>query len=254
MTQRILAFSGNKQSGKNTAANFVAAEELQSLGVLQKYFINENGHIVTFTTEGEAGILDLTSKNAQWQIFLIKEVWPFVKIYSFADSLKNICINLFGLTDEQCYGTDKQKNSFTKYYWKDMFQEVRKSFGFKNLKDCGNKKITARQMLQLVGTDIFRKINDTCWVDSLINQIQEEKSPLAIISDCRFLNEIKGVHKVGGKVIHLTRNIEQDLHSSENELKNCKDFDMVIDNQNMSIEEQNQAVKLTLKEWGWWND
>ncbi len=32
------------------------------------------------------------------------------KIYNFADPLKQLCIDIFGLTYNQCYGTDEAKN------------------------------------------------------------------------------------------------------------------------------------------------
>ena len=33
-------------------------------------------------------------------------------IYNFADPLKKMCIEIFGLTHDQCYGTDEQKNEY----------------------------------------------------------------------------------------------------------------------------------------------
>ncbi|NMC62387.1 MAG: hypothetical protein GYA55_04395, partial [SAR324 cluster bacterium] len=45
-----------------------------------------------------------------------------VSVYqcSFADTLKDFCIETLGLTYEQCYGTDEQKNSSTKYLWENV--------------------------------------------------------------------------------------------------------------------------------------
>ena len=39
------------------------------------------------------------------------------KICYFAHSLKNMCMDILGLTWEQCYGTDEQKNTFTDILW-----------------------------------------------------------------------------------------------------------------------------------------
>lgn len=62
----IVAFAGRKQSGKTTCSEFVL-----------KYY---NGAVDPFNNG---------------------------KIYNFADTLKqDICINLLGLTYDQCYGDD----------------------------------------------------------------------------------------------------------------------------------------------------
>ena len=37
-------------------------------------------------------------------------MWPYVKLYSFADELKRICVELFNIPYECVYGTDEQKN------------------------------------------------------------------------------------------------------------------------------------------------
>ena len=43
-----------------------------------------------------------------------------IRTYSFADPLKQICINLLGLSNEQCYGSDEDKNSLTSLRWEDI--------------------------------------------------------------------------------------------------------------------------------------
>ena len=48
------------------------------------------------------------------------------KIYSFADALKEkVCIDVMGLSKEQCYGTDEQKNTLTGYRWENLPQEIK---------------------------------------------------------------------------------------------------------------------------------
>ena len=49
-----------------------------------------------------------------------------VKMYSFADMLKEkVCMDVMGLTYEQCYGTDEEKNSVTTYMWERLPREIR---------------------------------------------------------------------------------------------------------------------------------
>ena len=69
----ILSFSGRKQSGKSTSADYII-----SLITQTDIKIRENRHELNMS----------------------------YKIYSFADPLKqDICINILGLTYDQCYGS-----------------------------------------------------------------------------------------------------------------------------------------------------
>jgi hypothetical protein len=167
------------------------------------------------------------------------------KIYSLADPLKqDICIGLLGLTYDQCYGTDKEKNSLTNLKWADMP-------GYDNswtkLSDYDQSGfMTARQVMQFIGTDIFRKIHKDIWINGLINKIKQENIPVAICCDIRFVNEVERFKDVGGLVIKLTRNPYNSDHSSETALDSTnydqKNFDLIIDNQNISISDQNKII------------
>jgi hypothetical protein len=192
---KIIAFAGRKQSGKTTCSEFVA-----------KYY---NGSLEPF--------------NA-------------AKIYNFADSLKkDICMNILGLTYDQCYGDDLSKNQFTEVYWDDT-------------------RLTAREVMQLVGTDIFRKMKKDVWATSTINKIKQEKCELAIIADCRFPNEVEAVRGGGGLVIKLNRNPYNSDHASEIALDeanySASNFDFIVHNENMSIPEQNNIILRFLKNKG----
>jgi hypothetical protein len=189
---KLIAFAGRKQSGKTTCSEFVVS-----------YYNNS-----------------VQSYNQ-------------AKIYNFADPLKtDICINILGLTYDQCYGDDISKNQFTEVYWE------------------GNR-LTAREVMQFVGTDIFRKMKTDVWSEATIKKIQTEKVPLAVIADCRFPNEVEAVRGVGGLVIKLTRNPYNSQHSSETALDDInyssRNFDFIINNENMSIDEQNECVLTFLK-------
>jgi len=51
----------------------------------------------------------------------IKSLANNSNIYSFADPLKkDVCINILGLTERQCYGTDADKNTLTNLRWENM--------------------------------------------------------------------------------------------------------------------------------------
>lgn len=151
-----------------------------------------------------------------------------VKIYNFADPLKrDICMNILGLSYSQCYGDDIDKNTLTDIQWNDQ-------------------KLTAREVMQFVGTDIFRKMKNNVWADATINKIIAEKSSLAIIADCRFPNEVEAIKSVGGVVIKLSRNPYNSNHSSETALDennySIKNFDLVVHNDNITIQDQNKII------------
>jgi hypothetical protein len=141
-------------------------------------------------------------------------------------------MNILGLTYDQCYGEDIDKNAITDLEWQ------------------GNK-LTAREVMQFVGTDIFRKMKNDVWAGATIKKIAQEKPALAIIADCRFPNEVQAIKEAGGIVIKLTRNPYNSNHESEVALDEVmyptSNFDLVIYNENLSIQEQNKAVLNFLK-------
>jgi len=155
-------------------------------------------------------------------------------IYNFADPLKKMCIDIFGLTYEQCYGTDDQKNEYVNCKWPDS-EEV----------------MSAREVMQYVGTNVFRKMQHNVWSEATIRKIKDENLPLALIADCRFPNEVEAVRGAGGLVVKLHRNIYNSSHESETALDEDRydhgNFDMIIDNSNLSIADKNKLIYDFLK-------
>jgi hypothetical protein len=150
------------------------------------------------------------------------------QIYNFADLLKqNVCMSILGLTYEQCYGTDIEKNQLVDCYW-------------------DGKQLSAREVMQFVGTDIFRKLQTNVWASATISRIKNDNIDLAIIADCRFPNEVEAIKNSGGVVIKLNRNPHRSTHESEMALDedrySQKNFDLILNNQNMTINEQNIII------------
>lgn len=188
----IIAFAGRKQSGKTTSAEFV-----------KNFF---------YSTALKIGWVDYDTK-----------------IYNFADPLKqNICMDILGLTHNQCYGSDEQKNELVDCYW-------------------NNKQLSAREVMQIIGTDIFRRMQTNVWANATIKKIEKDKKWLALIADCRFPNEVNAIKQSGGIVIKLNRNPYDSYHESEIALDDNKydqsNFDLIIDNNNMSISQQNEIIQ-----------
>jgi hypothetical protein len=246
----MLAFSGKKQSGKNTLCNFLHGQQLRAFGIIDGFEITTDGELVVDTilrdesgkdTRGK-GFIDITRIDLEFAVWAMDSVWPFVKHYAFATALKEILIALFDIPKEMVYGTDEQKDQLTQYKWENMPVKVKGKSGF----------MTGREFMQYFGTDICREMYSDIWINRTLKDIAQEESKFSIISDARFENEIEAVQKAGGKVIRLTRSLKgKDIHKSELSLDNYNGFDAIIDNQNMTIEESCQELTKILEEWGW---
>ena len=241
---KILGISGKKQSGKTTIGNFLFGCSMLSLELVEYAVIDKQGNLIVPYDSGNGDtkpcVFPVSSRHPNMVSYMQENIWQDVKVYSFADNLKELCMNILGLTYEQCYGTDEEKNSPTDINLSDaVFDTMR------------NRKMTAREVMQYVGTDFFRRICPNVWVDSTIRKILNEKPKLAIIVDCRFPNEVEGVQKNGGKVVRLTRNIfgNEDQHASETALDSYSKFDAIINNQEMSVAEQNEFIYNQLVDW-----
>jgi len=107
-------------------------------------------------------------------------------------------------------------------------------------------ELTPRDILQQVGTDIGRNINQNVWVNALFNQIT--KKSRWIISDVRFHNEVQAIKDRGGLLIKVIRpsNNNTGLHISETALDNFDGFDEVIINDG-SLYDLIDKVRLIIK-------
>ncbi len=266
---RILAFAGAKQSGKTTSCNFLHGYQLRAQEVIQNFGIEpESGKLVVNTEiVGEDGkkeqgdtFLDVSRRDSDFVEWAMYNMWPFVKKYSFADSLKSICMSLFGFTYEQCYGSNAYKDQIIPHLlWENMpgvvtnFADLYGNLAWDwGLVEHEPGPMTAREFMQFFGTDVMRKIWEPVWIKRTLKDIEEERPLLAIIDDCRFKNEILAIQEVGGKVIGQTRSPHADSHSSEKEIKDNLDIlDKVIDNQDMEIHDVCKEVINSLGEWGW---
>ena len=250
----ILGISGRKQAGKNTTANILHGIVLKREGFIKDWNIGSNGELLV-DSDGW-GEFDVTRKDPEFVTWADNNMWPFVKIYSFADELKRICIELFDIPFECVYGTDEQKNQVQEHLrWENMpgivtdevaeeewgylrleydSKEMREALFKINLTYHAAGPMTAREFMQYLGTDIMRKMYEPIWVNSCIKKIQREQSALAIIADVRFPNEAKAIEQAGGFVARLTRQVFEDNHSSEVALDDYP-FKYIIENQEESI-------------------
>lgn len=282
---KILGISGKKQSGKDTASNYILGSVMRKLDYIREFKITPQGKLYVWWHNCTEGIFDYDSNTTHMSGFKEEYLNKYIKLYSFADCLKKeICIKMLGLTWEQCYGTDEQKNSLTHLRWEDMpgvivhekpvpllgvsEKEWNETEDVEIIGRLGKYYdkwtngfvyhepgfMAARQVLQFVGTEIMRKMYGNAHVNATMNQIEQDAPEYAIIRDTRFVNEVEGVSAYG-ITCRLLRDVNKgkDQHESETALDNypLDNFDLVIDNTDMTIQEQNAKVYEFLKTQGW---
>tara|TARA_Y100000592_G_scaffold73358_1_gene114225 strand:- start:17596 stop:18360 length:765 start_codon:yes stop_codon:yes gene_type:complete len=242
MTQ-IIGFAGKKQSGKNTCCNFITMLKMIEKNVCEAARLNDNGEIEVSDIFGErvSGQEYFTFKKPKVNTDVVIEQMNSVKIYALADPLKQLCIDFFGLPEANVYGTDKDKSKMTDIRWENMPCKER----YSNQKKKG--RMTTREVLQHLGTEVFRMIDKNIWVNTLLRKIDEDRPEIALICDVRFDNEIKLLKENGGIILGLKRDKfkSKDKHASEQ--VNLSLCDKVIDNSSLSIAEQNKEIYFALK-------
>lgn len=114
--------------------------------------------------------------------------------YAFADPLKDAVAAIFGWDRALLEGDTKESR-----FWR----EQNDPFWQKRL---GMKKFTPRDAMQMVGTDALRHIiNPELWVFALFKRWNDDGCPDAVITDCRFPNEINFIRENSGKVVRVQR-------------------------------------------------
>lgn len=108
--------------------------------------------------------------------------------FQFATPLKKYCMDVLGLTHEQCYGNDAARESYTRYTWDEIAEHIRLKYK-KNPED----RLTARDVLQVVGTDLMREqFYRNIWAEAGVRDAVG-KATTCVYTDTRFLNEVQAI-------------------------------------------------------------
>lgn len=138
---------------------------------------------------------------------LLRERGYTVQTIAFAYRLKQICSILCGCSIRDM----EQKDELTPFRWKDL---EFKSFG-------KGKFLTRRDLLQFVGTQVFRtNFLKTTWIFLAEQQVKD--IDFVIVTDSRFINELQsikdwGKSKGGSYFVQILRpgQTNDDGHESE---------------------------------------
>ena len=206
----FIALSGKKQVGKDTSGQIIAR------------LLTEQGQRVAFT--------------------------------AFAEALKEMCIGVLGLPRHLVYGTDADKNTLSHIVWDNLPNHIRCKYALEfeacellqtNIPLPRRGQMTIREVLQIMGTDIFREMfENNVWANSPFRRNWSEYD-VVIITDCRFPNEKSVTEARGGTVIRIERNTGlNDTHASETSLDNAGFGYRYVNNG--SLQELEEFLKQTL--------
>lgn len=142
---------------------------------------------------------------------------PGTSILSFAAPLKELCMKVFGLTEEQVDGEEKEQGWESPLFLDDWIPFVEQETGLK----LGRQFRTAfspRQVLQYLGTDYIRDAQEDFWLRTAEFAL-DDLGGHAVFSDVRFSNEAEFIRSRGGIVLETVRlGLEHlDPHPSEND-------------------------------------
>lgn len=155
---------------------------------------------------------------------------------AYAYVLKKTCAEAFDLSREQLYG-DLKEVPDTRYRKMTDKDEV--------------VYWTPREILQHMGTEAYRAVDNDFWVKQLFKLIDRNKLENIIITDARFPNEINAAKERGGIHIKIQRESEGAAqgksHASETSLDNYDNADYIVDN-NGTIAELEVITEQIVKE------
>ena len=153
-------------------------------------------------------------------------------IMAYADALKRKCRDDFSLSRAQLYGDLKEVED----------ERYPRSDG-----SCW----TPREILQHIGTEAYRAVDDAFWVQQVFKYIDRNELENVIITDGRFPDEIEAVKERGGIHIRIQRNHDLEVHgtshASETSLENVDNADYIISNDG-SIAELEAMADTLIKE------
>jgi hypothetical protein len=158
---------------------------------------------------------------------------PFIKV-AFAEQLKSMCAEHFGLTKEQLWG-DKKEVEDERFLKAAMGEDPEYSVFW-----------TPREIMQAIGS-FYRSIDQDFWVKALDKSIMW-MSPYQdfIVTDVRHLNECAYIKSKNGILIKVLREEASEIHGmaheSETALDNFEDFDFEINN-NGTLEDLKQSAR-----------
>jgi len=138
---------------------------------------------------------------------------------AFASPLKQFVVDYMGVPQGLPWGSNDDKD-VVMGKWGEFFNDnLCLSSGAKPEED-----VNVRQLLQVLGTDVFRSVHENFWVNVFKSRVSTGKfdekrgsgePSIVFINDMRFENEVRQIQEMNGTTIKLDRNVYTDGHKSE---------------------------------------
>lgn len=216
MYKPIIAIAGCKNSGKSSLCRYITYLIARVEGLLlddpySGVFTNKN--LIQLPEDASKNVYIGKGNSFYQQATMMGD--PSVVVDSFARPVKEICTNILGLPGSCVYGSDSEKNQLTSYCWDKIPDHIKVKFN-----DRKSDKISAREIMQIIGTDIFREyFSSDIWVNALIRRSEDLDAELLVVDDLRFNSEAKILMQKNAMFIHLQRMWGRGgSHASENGL------------------------------------
>jgi hypothetical protein len=200
---------------------------------------------------------------------ILREIVPGAESYAFADHLKTIAMEVFGLSWNEVYGDDKEKEFQRPFVLSPASIEQvhawivnrNPSYG----EECLHKALefgrgqhvitTSRKLQQILGTEIMRECYHPDYhILQVQKRIEDAKPTLAIVTDCRFPNELFWGNTQGATTVYISGRTREDFkkdnfnkHASETSMGSPEDYDIHIDNSGTMFQLKENAVSLAKK-------
>jgi len=218
--KKVILLSGKIHSGKNQFAEFLKKElQRKGLKVSQDLFARSLKDNCKEDFQKLVSVLDYIAEDIKAQIGLFVDQRHIMLNPTILRNFEN-SVNKLKIKDENWYE---------------------------------NKTDITRIILQLYGTEIFRKrVDRDWWVKQVKNRCVASNDDIVIITDCRFPNEITEMicDNYETIAIRIYRNINTQeqiaCHDSETALDGWGEFDFVVEN-NGTLEELRCSASTIVK-------
>jgi hypothetical protein len=247
MPDLVVCLVGCRQAGKTSAAMYCAGQALGS-----SFSIHKTTSDLLVANNLFENLVPVNRRTVTPQAFNATYPDCDIGIYAFADALKRFCIDVLGLSEAQCYGSNCDKNTVTQISW----VEAKDLGADRNHEHESSDFMTARDVMEWFGTGVIRHLRPTAWLDATVSQIKQSKAHVAIITDCRFENELIAIKENFKNTlsIKLLRKADDGQQTpTDRSVATIPDslIDHVVDNTNMIMSVKNRKIhRMIFKAWG----
>lgn len=205
---KIIGIAGRKSSGKDTISDFLVGSE----GFVKVALADP---LKTMLSR----IFNIEAKYFNDQKLKESELPYFIDVdYDHLDKLRNIVEN------EWQFPINLQQR-----------EKIEAIFG--------TRITTPRQLMQTFGSLLRDQVREDIWIVLLFSRLKGMDANI-VVTDIRLQNERKSLQNAGAKMILVKREslMNKDSHISENDLGKDDDYDVVIKNDDITLQELKSEV------------